>query len=399
MKSNHTAESKTPPQTSTEKKSLNPLVLIQQQKDKTQLPYNPLQLLAAKASSYKPVTQKKVGFEIEVVGKRIKERKSTNPHYRALAKGEALHQAAGWKLTPDSKLDRLWTPEYIVKAIDETTNPEQIPVKIAEVSAHAANDLIHPGNWSNGQNISIENEEDEIEGNFHVTGGLRLSRISELIKILYPAGDDKSEGTDEALATRAEGISMRGANYKSVVALVALQISDLANSADRVEYLNGRTAKIPVSILSRTDLGAAVSKVSFFASKQAFINDVLTTAKVPGDTKLIKHQLPGSAVTGRSIDDQQDITVLQWLNKLLTGTDFVWSETRNDAGTAFGYDKVGESTLGHRADGIILELRALTGQEHTPLANWVSFAQKFATLFAMLNAKKDHTEIVNKFRE
>jgi|GEM_PF-1623361 len=356
---------------------------------------NTTQLVGAHTSTI----QRKVGFEIEVLGQAIKEKRDTDLNYRALTKGEVLHQGDGWKLTPDNKEGRLWTPEYIVAAIDETTNPKDITDKVTAVATHAQEHLEDTSTWSAGANISTEENYEEILGNFHVTGGLRLSRISELIKVLYPAADKEDATTDEALANRAEAITYSGTNYKSVVALVALQISDLVKSPVNAR-LNGQSGKRAVSILSRTDLGVVVAKVTKLTSRATFIAEVLAVANVKADTKLFNNQLPGAAATGRDIDDQQDLTVGQWLDKLLTGNDFTWSETKSDAGGAFGYDKVGPAgMLGGRADGVVLELRGLQEQgNYSPrVADWPKVAARYTRLFSLLNAKKSHQEVTQGF--
>jgi len=350
-------------------------------------------------SSQAPV-QRKVGFEIEVIGATM----SVDEDYvadhnaqggavaaqRRLTKGEVLHQGAGWKLTPEGGERGSWIPEYIVAAIDETQNAEQIPIKMQAVANHAQGDLTHPGRWSNGAGLEIE-EEERLLGSFHVTGGVRLSRISQLIKTLNQGDEDNTQ-----IASRAEAISLSGNNYKSVVALVALQISDLVNHRQR----DGYSAKRGVGILSRTDLGQAVAKVTRFTRKATFISEVLHAAGVAADARLFAHQLPGSAGTNRSIDDQQNLTAGQWLDKLLTGTDFKWSETKNDSGADFGYDKVGESTLGHRADGIVVELRSLEEQgeeQGLPPDKWIDVANRYKTLFALLNQKASEEDVKRGF--
>lgn len=348
--------------------------------------------------------QRKVGFEIEVLGARIsteaddfsdsdEEAKVAAPP-RTLVKGEVLHQGAGWKLTPDSGNGAWWTPEYIIAAIDETENPEQIPINTAAVATHAQENLARPNTWSNGANLNVETDDDDgrLLGSFHVTGGVRLSRISQLIKTLNQ-GDDRST----QVATRAEAISWSGDNYKSVVALVALQISDLVRGPLQA---NDNSAKRGVGILSRTDLGNAVAKVTKFTKRETFITEVLTAAGVERGARLFRQRLPGSAATGRSIDDQQNLTAVQWLEQLLTGRDFKWSETKNDSGEDFGYDKVGGSTLGHRADGIVLELRSLEEQgEEQGLApdKWVDVANRYKTLFALLNRKATEENVRQGF--
>jgi len=117
-------------------------------------------------------------------------------------------------------------------------------------------------------------------GIFHVTGGLRLSRISQLIKTLFSDHPPSVE-----VANRAEATPRSFSNYKSVVALVALQISDLVNGTG----IDGRSAKRNVSVLSRTDLGQALAKASKVATRNGFINDVLSAAKVLADTPLFSH--------------------------------------------------------------------------------------------------------------
>ena len=355
--------------------------------------------------------QRKVGFEIEVKGPLIGQaRRTTSPAnpedqdpneypgpLRVLSKGEVLHQGAGWKLTPDGA-GTIWTPEYIIAAIDETQNPEQIPIKMEAVADHAQTDLMIPWNWGGdkgkGLRMDMNEEGDEVLGSFHVTGGLRLSRISQLIKTLYP--DNQSS---VGLVNRAEGISLSGSNYKSVVALLATQILDLVSGGG----VDGHSAKRNVSILSRTDLGQVVAKVTGFTRslrKETFINEVLTTAGINGNTRLFSHQLPGSAGTTRSIDDQQNLTARQWLEKLLTGTDFKWSETKNDSGENFGFEKVGEEgTFGHRADGIILELRAVEEQSKNvlPPSKWIDVANRYKTLFALLNRKAPEQSVKQGF--
>jgi hypothetical protein len=341
--------------------------------------------------------QRKVGFEIEVLGRRIAEPDDEEDEQRHLTKGEVLHQGEGWKLTPDGKIDNNWTPEYVVAAVDETTGTDELLERVGAVAGHAQNDLADPTRWSAGENLATYDDLEEILGSFHITGGLRLSRISELIKVLYHGQDAADAGTDKALANRAEAISLSGANYKSVVALVALQIKDLTNGPAPAD---GTSAKLGVSLLSRTDLGAVVRKVTTFTSNTTFIAEVLQTAGVDGATNLFRHQLPGADARGRTIDDQQNLTARGWLEQLLTGHDFVWSETPNDQGQNFGYDKVGPSTLGHRADGVILELRGgilEQGQYSPRVADWTATAARYARLFRMLNAKEDSASIIRAF--
>jgi hypothetical protein len=330
------------------------------------------------------IVQRKVGFEIEIVHATIE-----SGNGRALAKGEALHQGVGWKLTPDSGDGNSWTPEYIIAAIDETTGAEEIVAKMTAVADHATNQLDHPGNWSNGANLETTLD-DEILGNFHVTGGLRLSQISKLIKLLY--------ADDAELVDRAESTSWSGDNYKSVVALVALRISDLVNYETNARH-DGKSAKRYASILSRTDLGAVVSKVTKFTKKATFIADVIRAAGVDANANLFNNQLPAGGGAGREIDSQQGLTATQWLDKLLTGQDFTWSETVNDRGEEFGFEKVGPPELGilnHRVDGVILELRSVAeqGAYSPPVEDWVGVARKYGTLFRLLNKKASITEVV-----
>ena len=347
-------------------------------------------------NSLQAPVQRKVGFEIEVLGATMNvdddnfsdsdEEGGAQVARRRLTKGEVLHQGVGWKLTPEGGDGELWVPEYIIAAIDETQNAEQIPIKMQAVVNHAQGDLARPNTWSNGAGLEIEMDR-RLQGSFHVTGGVRLSRISQLIKTLNQGDEDNTQ-----IASRAEAISLSGNNYKSVVALVALQISNLVNHRQP----DGHSAKRGVGILSRTDLGQAVDKVTKFTRKATFISEVLHAAGVAADARLFAHQLPGSAGTNRSIDDQQNLTAGQWLDKLLTGTDFKWSETKNDSGADFGYDKVGESTLGHRADGIVVELRSLE-EQGLPPDKWIDVANRYKTLFALLNQKASEEDVKRGF--
>jgi len=366
--------------------------------------------------------QRKVGFEIEVLGARIndgsadndfdsdeeeiisnddreiKEVKKQAPQKGKLSKGEALHQGTGWKLTPDGPDDYgEWTPEYVVAAIDETQNAAQIPLKMGEVAKHAKDNMFRPKNWSSGKDLKVTRDYEQLLGSFQVTGGLRLSQISKLIKTLYPA-DESQVADTHALATRAEGIGMRGGNYKSVVALVALQVSNLVHRQGQQK--DNQSAKLNVDILSRTDLHTVVAQISRFASQDSFVNDVMQIAQVHGDEKLFGAKLPGSEGKGRSIDDQKDLTVRQWLDKIFTGPDFVWSETKNDAGGHFGLEKVGPSRpfIG-RPDGVILELRALEeGANYSrPVNDWVKVAERYSRLFSLLNNKTGAADIKNRF--
>ncbi|MDT8998213.1 DUF4157 domain-containing protein [Paucibacter sp. APW11] len=327
----------------------------------------------------KAAIQRKVGFEIEVLPYRIQESDE-----RQLAKAEVLHQADGWKLTPDGHTDDNWTPEYVVAAIDETTNADQIPVVLGQVAAHARDQLQTPQSWSAGQDLTVyEDMDQELVGNFHVTGGLRLSRLAQVIKLLYPG--------DEALATRAEGTHYFDENYKNVVALIALQVADLVNNPGQ----DGASAKQRVSMLSRTDLGLVLAKVKGWKRKETFVADVLTASQVARNARLFNHVLPGSGGSGRTIDDQQNLTVSQWLDQLWTGADYVWSETADDQGGHFPMERVGPSTLGHRAEGVILELRALQEQGvYSPrVDDWADVGVKYATIFRMLNDKKTNPQI------
>jgi|GEM_PF-6073322 len=124
----------------------------------------------------------------------------------------------------------------------------------------------------------------------------------------------------------------------------------------------------------------------WLSSREDFIADVLSAAGIRSATRLFAHERPGNQDSGRTIDDQQELTAGTWLNQLLTGHDFVWSETRNDSGEAFSYDKVGPSTLGHRADGIILELRSVAEQGRFSASpdQWRATAEKYGRL-ARLN--------------
>ena len=348
---------------------------------------NTLQQASGETTLSSNIIQRMVGFEIEVIGATI-EPEDDEGNTRRIQKGEILHQGDGWKLTPDGGERNRWTPEYIIAAIDETTGAADIVAKMTAVANHAENSLDAPQNWSNGVNLEVT-EDDEKFGNFHVTGGLRLSQISKMIKIMYPG--------DAELVNRAESTSWSGDNYKSVVALVAVQISDLVNVA-RAAVHDGKSAKRFVGVLSRTDLGVVVAKVTKFTKKATFIADVLRTAGVAADANLFKNQLPGAGASGRDIDNQQALTATQWLDKLLTGHDFVWSETQNDKGEDFGFEKVGPPELGiinHRVDGVILELRAIAEQgEYSPrIENWVGVARKYGTLFGLLNKKATAEEV------
>lgn len=365
------------------------------------------------SGAYTPV-QRKIGFEIEVPSADIwvtraedleddgdakHEGDAKDPgkkQPRVLSKGEVLHQGDGWKLTPDGSRakGRAWTPEYIISAIDETMNAAQIPLKMAAVAKHAQDNLLNPKSWSKGGGFSVEPDRnyDGIMGSFHITGGVRLSQISQLIKTLHQ-GDKRI--TD--VATRAENISVSGSNYKSVVALVALQISDLVTHESEDDY----SAKRTVGILSRTDLGAVVKKVTKLTRRSTFIAEVLQAANVKADTKLFRHKLPGYVNTHRSIDNQQDLTAGEWLEKLLSGHDFTWSETRNDAGGDFGYDQVGPAAgiFNQRADGVVLELRSLDeqGPNIRPVEQWADVAARYTRLFSMLNRKAAANEVNQSF--
>jgi len=140
--------------------------------------------------------QRKVGFEIEIVGLSVVEPgddlddeeekesyiglggesisslstpKQSSASTRKLRKGEVLHQGTGWKLTPDGSEGHRFVPEYIVRAVDETTALDTLLAAVASAAAHAEGDLHDPTTWSKGDDLTVEENRDDVFGSFHVT--------------------------------------------------------------------------------------------------------------------------------------------------------------------------------------------------------------------------------------
>ena len=339
--------------------------------------------------------QRKVGFEIEVPVVNLSLQSE-----QKLSKGETLDRGLGWRLTPDNFVDDRWTPEYIVAAVEENQDDKELLKPIQEVQEHATHKLFEPSSWSHSEADAMQTEfgiGDDVVGNFHVTGGLRLSRIGQLISILYPE-DNRDLGAQTPEVERARGET--GSNYNAVVSLIATQIRNL-KEAGKLGNLDGKSAKQAVSILSRVDLHDVVAKArSIFKTRNAFCVDVSRAAGVGLDDKLFHHKLPGKGEGRRTIDDEQDLTVGQWLSRIFNQADYVWSETKNDQNQNFTFEAVGPSrTVLGRAQGVVLELRALAEQGiHSPyVEDWDKVALRYMRLFRMLNAKEDKTSIINAF--
>ncbi|MBV9356765.1 MAG: hypothetical protein JO023_14725, partial [Chloroflexi bacterium] len=145
-------------------------------------------------------------------------------------------------------------------------------------------------------------------------------------------------------------------------------------------------AKLRVPVLSRTSLNELVSKVRQLPDFQTFLQSVLAAAGVTNPRlRLFPYGLQSARDRGRTVEDNPDITIGDWVKSVHKGENLTWSEN------VFEVENVGPKLdtkfccFGEvRAEGVVLELRD-TGVRVRP-DDWVPLATEMRDLFTALNA-------------
>jgi hypothetical protein len=334
----------------------------------------------------------------------------------AIVKKAPMYSETGWSLTPDGG-ENNWYAEFITDPIDETKQFAQIEQILDAVTDYARGigEMRNFEYRSLRDRYLIRRNPREIRGGFHVTGGIKLDQIVALLAELSKEAlayrkdkfvelEDEDRGyvkqesnilADIAKTTDAQphGLS---ASYKGLVALVASYVAGQQLGSEK----QGRpeSGKHFLPVMSRTNLGAIRKKVTDMPSLDNFIKNVLTAAGLDesaASAPLFPRGLGGGVNVARTIDENPDITIGDWLAGIHRGRDLKWSETSKSGGGAFEFEKVGPNIprsllgcipwLATRAQGAIVELRNLKGA--VKLDGWTKVGKTFAEVFGNLNAK------------
>jgi hypothetical protein len=147
------------------------------------------------------------------------------------------------------------------------------------------------------------------------------------------------------------------------------------------------TAKLVVPVLSRSSLAKLRSKATI-ADDTVFLRDVMAASGLGWDRrdrKLFPLGLNAPDDSARTIERHPDITISEWVNGILGGTNLTFSDRQ------FGFEDVGPAT-GQRffclcntyEQGAVLEIRALDAA--IPPDRWEDFATAIVAVYRTLNA-------------
>lgn len=331
-----------------------------------------------------------------------------------VTKGETILTGDGWRVTPDGGGTVVggYYAEFITDPVDETTEPERLPEIMGDLVGAITgwgghlNDIQH---LAKGYLLYVSNAVARA-GSVHVTGGIKLSRIIELLESVgernepaspWSSSSDSDEDVEPELsadnllgraARRAK--TKAGASYQGLVALVGSYVS-----GQQTAEAAPRTAKLRVPALARTNLGAIRGKIAELGQLpplNTFLNDVLEAAEMgwgQRNERLFPHGL-GEGHPARSIDAHPDVSIRDWVLRLYQSSDYTWSETRKSSGGAFGFEDVGLSRTEMvlccipwttREQGAVLELRDLRDAHDIPFTQWTDYANGIAQVFKTLN--------------
>lgn len=333
-----------------------------------------------------------------------------------IVKKARMDSGTAWSLTPDGG-DNNWYAEFITDPIDETKQFAQIEEVLNEVTEYArVIGEMKPFEYRSLQDrYLIRRDSRKIIGGFHVTGGIKLDKITALLTELsekalahrknkYVELDESESRYVESESEILTDVSAKAdaqphglsANYKGLVALVASYVAGQKLGSE--EQGKPASGKHLLPVMSRTNLGAIRNKVTDVPSSlDDFIKDVLAAAgldKSDASRPLFPQGIGGGVNAARSIDANPNITIRDWLAGIHDRRDLKWSETSKSGGGAFEFEKVGPDIprslwcipwFATRAQGAIVELRNLKGA--VELDGWTSVGKTFAEVFRNLNAK------------
>ncbi len=386
--------------------------------------------------SFQNIIQRKIGLEIEVpmdlqkgTLKTEAERKEVSPfktqsrelpfiraNDRCIQKGQsAIMNGNSWKLTADGYEDS-WYCEYITDPVDETKNPEGLTLIVKDLMNWVDQNLV---NLKTGEYIQISEDYvvgwhpfqkgSEISGSFHVTAGVRLDRIFEMFKKLAKINKTSLEihqddyqglliGTaDKIVLEQAVSPTQKineSLEYKGLVALMGSYVGGqyrfINHQHDELSlHPKIRTGKMLVPVLSRTNLGEIRQQVKI-NNQEDFLTHILKAAGMSlsqADQPLFPHNLTARQITGRSIDENPEITISEWINGVFLGEDKEWSDQE------LGMEAVGPEwktmsaegvSQTHRKQGAVLEIRSFDSYG-LPVDQWGDFTTEVVLLFTLLN--------------
>jgi hypothetical protein len=165
-----------------------------------------------------PVIQRKVGLEIEISGFQLargvvdpqeakeakgkgKEPETTplldgqrpggstsqrpaDPVNEQFKKGKPIYPGDGWNLTADI-IDGTPVVEFITDAPDETKDPERLPEIVGDIETYVNTNMAtmsEGGRKQLADNTVLTRVPENIDGNIHITGGIRPDRIIQLLE-------------------------------------------------------------------------------------------------------------------------------------------------------------------------------------------------------------------------
>ncbi|MEA5495656.1 DUF4157 domain-containing protein [Limnoraphis robusta Tam1] len=423
--------------------SVNDNIILEQEADKMGERANKFKIDRANYISFpkiikafQNIIQRKIGLEIEVpmdlqkgTLKTEAERKEVSPFKTksrelpfisandgCIKKGQsAIMNGNSWSLTPDGYEDS-WYCEYITDPVDEAQSPQGLTRIVEDLKNWVSENLV---DLKTGEYIQLAEDYvvgwhpfqkgNEISGSFHVTAGVRLDRIFEMLEKIAKINNTSLENNQDyyqgLLIGKADKIVMVQAvnytqkineslEYKGLVALMGSYVGGqyrFINHQNPEMSLNPkiRTGKILVPVLSRTNLGEIRQQVKI-NNKEKFLNYVLMAAGMTeeqANEPLFPHSLTAGKETGRSIDANPKITISEWVNGVLNGEDQQWSDQD------FSMEYVGPEwktispegvSMTHRKQGAVLEIRSFDSY-NLPVDQWGDFTTEVVLLFTKLN--------------
>ena len=382
------------------------------------------------------IVQRKIGLEIEVPMdlqkgnlKTEQERKEVSPfktksrelpfiptNDRRIHKGEsAIINGNSWKLTPDGYEDS-WYCEYITDAVNETQNPQELTRIVEDLESWISNNLVI---LQTGEYIQLPEDYvvgwhpfqkgNEILGSFHVTAGLRIDRIFEMLqklaKMIEITDIENKEDYQGLVIGKADQIVISQAvnqtqtlneslEYKGLVALMGSYVGGqyrFVNHENPEMTLHPkiRTGKMLVPVLSRTNLGQIRQEVNI-NKQEDFLNHILIAAGMTtkqANQPLFPHSLTAGKETGRSIDANPEISISEWVNGVFNGEDQQWSDqdfAMESVGPEWETISPEKLSVTHRKQGAVLEIRSFDSNS-LPVDQWGEFTTEVVLLFTKLN--------------
>ncbi|MEB3278801.1 MAG: DUF4157 domain-containing protein [Lyngbya sp.] len=382
------------------------------------------------------IVQRKIGMEIEVPMdlqkgnlKPESEQKEVSPfktksrelpfiptNDRSIKKSKtAIMNGNSWKLTPDGYEDS-WYCEYITDPVNETKNPQELTRIVEDLKNWVSENLV---NLATGEYIQLPEDYvlgwhpfqkgNDILGSFHVTAGVRLDRIFEMLENLAKFNKISEVKTEECyqglVIGQADKIVISQAvnetqtlneslEYKGLVALMGSYVGgqyrfiNLENPEMSL-HPKIRTGKMLVPVLSRTNLGEIRQQVKI--NNQAdFLSHILNAAGLSlklAHKPLFPHSLTAGKETGRSIDANPEMTISEWVLGIFNGEDKRWSDedfSMESVGPEWKTTSPEGVCMTHRKQGAVLEIRSFDSYK-LPVEQWGDFTTEVVLLFTKLN--------------